>query len=220
MDQMEINILSRTDSVIGNFLAELRDAGAQKDPMRFRKNVERIGMLLAYEVSKRLAYKPVELTTPLAPKTCRTTADSIVVGTIMRAGLPMHTGVLEVFDRAESCFVSAFRAYDSNHNVEIHLGYAATPSLDGKVLIMADPMLATGFSMMQTLTRLLEFGKPSHVHILSIIGAQEGVDYVRDNPIGVPTTLWVADVDPVLNADKYIVPGLGDAGDLCFGCKL
>lgn len=217
---MEINILSRTDSVLGNFLSELRDREVQKDPLRFRKNVERIGGMMAYEVSKRLSYRTVGVQTPLAVKECRTTADSIVVGTIMRAGLPMHTGVLEVFDRAESCFVSAYRAYDANHNVEIHLGYAATPSLDGKVLIMVDPMLATGFSMMQTLDRLLSYGKPRHIHLLSIIAAQEGVDYVERNPVGVPTTLWAADVDPVLNSDKYIVPGLGDAGDLCFGPKL
>lgn len=216
---MEINILDKTNSVINSYLAQMRSVAVQSDRPRFRHNIERIGHLMAYELSKTLNYKPAEVTTPLGVATVNLPQDQIVVGTILRAGIPMHHGVLDVFDEAENCFVSAYRAYDDNHGVEIHLGYAATPRLDGKVLIVADPMLATAKSMVQTLRQLLKFGTPAHIHVMSIIGAQPGVDYLAQNPVGVPTTLWVASVDKELNADSYILPGLGDAGDLAYGTK-
>lgn len=216
---MDLYIIDKTESVINKYLAEMRDVNIQKDRMRFRRNIERIGELMAYEVSKTLAYAPSPVTTPLGNAIVNMPSDQIVVGTILRAGLPMHTGVLNVFDDAENCFASAYRAYNDNHEVEIHLGYAATPDLDGKVLILADPMLATGFSMLQVINQLMRYGRPSHVHILSIIGARPGVEYLRANLKGVDASLWVATVDPLLNADSYIVPGLGDAGDLAFGEK-
>ena len=216
---MDIHILDQSNSVINSYLAEMRTVGVQDDRMRFRHNIRRIGQLMAYEVSKTLEYAPREVTTPLGVATVQMPEENIVVGTILRAGLPMHEGVLDVFDKAENCFVSAYRAYDENHGVEIHLGYAATPRLDGKVLIVADPMLATGKSMVSTLRQLLKYGVPRHIHILSIIGAQPGVDYLVENPIGVETTLWAATVDGQLNSDSYIVPGLGDAGDLAYGTK-
>lgn len=216
---MDLYIIDKTESVINKYLAEMRDVTIQKDRMRFRRNIERIGELMAYEVSKTLAYAPSTVTTPLGNAIVNMPSDQIVVGTILRAGLPMHTGVLNVFDDAENCFASAYRAYNDNHDVEIHLGYAATPDLEGKVLILADPMLATGFSMLQVINQLMRYGRPSHVHILSIIGARPGVEYLRNNLKGVDASLWVATVDPLLNADSYIVPGLGDAGDLAFGEK-
>lgn len=216
---MDLYIIDKTESVINKYLAEMRDVTIQKDRMRFRRNIERIGELMAYEVSKTLTYAPSTVTTPLGNAIVSLPSDQIVVGTIMRAGLPMHTGVLNVFDDAENCFASAYRAYNDEHEVEIHLGYAATPNLDGKVLILADPMLATGFSMLQVINQLMRYGKPAHIHILSIIGARPGVEYLLDNLKGVDASLWVATVDPILNADSYIVPGLGDAGDLAYGEK-
>ncbi len=217
---MEVNILSATNTVLNKFVAEMRDVETQKDRMRFRKNIERIGSVMAYEVSKKLAYEAKDVRTPLGTKQMQLPEGDVVVGSILRAGLPMHQGVLDVFDHADNCFATAYRAYNEKHEVEIHLGYAATPNLDGKILIMADPMLATGYSMHQVILRLLKYGTPRHIHILSIIGAQKGIDYLAENLTEVPATLWVADADPILNADSYIVPGLGDAGDLAYGEKL
>lgn len=219
-EEMETIVLDKTDSVVNRYLAEMRNVETQGDRMRFRRNIERIGSIMAYEVSKRLAYEAREVTTPLDKAVVRLPSESLVVGTILRAGLPMHQGVLDIFDDADNCFVSAWRAYDKRHDVEIHLGYAATPRLNGKTLIVADPMLATGCSMVQTLRELMRYGVPSHIHILAIIGAQAGVDYLAANALDVETTLWVATVDPTLNADSYIVPGLGDAGDLAYGGKI
>ncbi|MCD8212313.1 MAG: uracil phosphoribosyltransferase, partial [Oscillospiraceae bacterium] len=172
------------------------------------------------EVSKRLSYQSTNVNTPLGNTTVQQLADQVVVGSIMRAGLPMHQGVLDVFDHAQSCFISAFRKYISADSFNIDLQYVATPNLDGKVLLLNDPMLATGSSLALTYEALKKFGTPKHTHLMSIIAAQPGVDYIaqaiKDNNI----TLWIAAVDPDLNAHKYIVPGLGDAGDLAFGEKL
>lgn len=211
--------MDKTDSVLNRYVAEMRDVRIQKDRMRFRRNIERIGELMSYELSKSLSYAPQEVTTPLGTATVNMPTDDIVVGTVLRAGLPMHQGVLSVFDWADNCFASAFRAYDDHHGIEIHLGYAATPKLDGKVLIMADPMLATGKSMCEVIGQLLRYGTPRSIHIMSIIGTPNGVEYVSVNTHGIETTLWIASVDPTLNSDSYIVPGLGDAGDLAYGGK-
>lgn len=211
--------MDKTDSVLNRYVAEMRDVRIQKDRMRFRRNIERIGELMSYELSKSLSYAPQEVTTPLGTATVNMPTDDIVVGTVLRAGLPMHQGVLSVFDWADNCFASAFRAYDEHHGIEIHLGYAATPKLDGKVLIMADPMLATGKSMCEVIGQLLRYGTPRNIHIMSIIGTPNGVEYVSANTHGIETTLWIASVDPTLNSDSYIVPGLGDAGDLAYGGK-
>lgn len=215
-----MRVIDGEASIVNRYLSEMRDVNKQKDRLRFRRNIERIGEIMAYEVSKSMSYSPQDVTTPLGVKSIALPEDRVVVGTILRAGLPMHQGVLNIFDDADNCFASAFRAYDENHGIEIHLGYAATADLNGATLIIADPMLATGYSMIQTIEQLMRYGRPKHIHILSIIGAQAGVDYVTEHMPDVPTTLWVASVDPVLNSDSYIVPGLGDAGDLAYGGKL
>lgn len=217
---MQVIILNQTDSVINNYLADIRNVDVQTDPMRFRRNIERIGSLMAYEVSKRLLYARTDVTTPLGTAPVNLPADKIVVGSILRAGIPMHNGVLNVFDRAENCFISAYRKYISSDSFEIHLEYVATPNLDGKTLLLCDPMLATGTSLEQTFEALKRYGTPKHTHIMSVIGSEQGVNYLCEAMKNEQATLWVAAVDPILNTHKYIVPGLGDAGDLAFGEKL
>lgn len=217
---MQINIINRQDTVINNYLAEIRDVDVQTDPLRFRRNIERIGSLMAYEVSKTLSYTPKDVRTPLGVATVNVPSNEIVVGTILRAGLPMHHGVLDVFDHAQNCFISAYRKYISPNEFEINLEYVATAHLDDKILIIADPMLATGNSIEATYQALKKYGKPKHTHIMSILGAQPGVDYLLNNIKDENVTLWVAAVDEQLNDHKYIVPGLGDAGDLAYGYKI
>lgn len=217
---MQINIINRQDTVINNYLAEIRDVDVQTDPLRFRRNIERIGSLMAYEVSKTLSYTPKDVRTPLGVATVNVPSNEIVVGTILRAGLPMHHGVLDVFDHAQNCFISAYRKYISPNEFAINLEYVATAHLDDKILIIADPMLATGNSIEATYQALKKYGKPKHTHIMSILGAQPGVDYLLNNIKDENVTLWVAAVDEQLNDHKYIVPGLGDAGDLAYGYKI
>lgn len=217
---MQVIVLNNQDTVVNNYLAEIRDVKVQKDTLRFRKNIERIGMCLAYEVSKKLAYRSNGVVTPLGVAQVHQPADEIVVGSILRAGLPMHTGVLDLFDHADNCFVSAFRSYSTPEHFEIKLDYVATPSLDGKVLLLCDPMLATGTSLAQTYFALRKYGMPKHTHILSVIGCTPGVEYLCNQLKEENATLWCAAVDPELDSHKYIVPGLGDAGDLAFGTKM
>lgn len=217
---MQVNIINHNNSVVNNYLADLRDVTVQSDPLRFRRNLQRIGAMMAYEVSRTLDYSPRTITTPLDKIEVSLPSDGIVVGSILRAGMPMHEGVLDVFDRAENCFVSAYRKYTSNEDFEIDLQYVATPNLDGKILLLCDPMLATGSSLALTYQKLKKYGTPKYTHIMSIIGAQPGVDHVCRSLEGEKVTLWIAAVDPALNAHKYIVPGLGDAGDLAYGEKL
>ena len=218
---MEVNILNKENSVLNNFLAEMRDKQIQVDPLRFRHNIERIGELMAYEVSKRLNFSPIDVQTPLGTAQVQLPADKIVVGTILRAGLPMHQGLLNIFDHAENCFISAYRKYTYSHDdLDVCLEYVATPNLEGKVLLLCDPMLATGKSLSKTFLALKRYGTPKHTHIMSIIGSNDGVDYLRQELSDENVTLWVAAVDKELNSHKYIVPGLGDAGDLAFGEKL
>lgn len=217
---MQVIVINRTDSVINNYLSEIRNVEVQTDSMRFRRNIERIGELMAYEVSKRLFYAQTEIKTPLGIAPVNLPADKIVVGSILRAGLPMHNGVLNVFDRAENCFISAYRKYTGPDSFEIHLEYVATPNLDGKILLLCDPMLATGTSLEQTFAALKRYGTPKHTHVMSVIGSEQGVNYLCDAMKNENATLWVAAVDPVLNSHKYIVPGLGDAGDLAYGEKM
>lgn len=217
---MEIKRLYERPSALDEYVRELRDVTRQGDRMRFRYNLERIGMLMAYEVSRVLPYEPVDVVTPLGEARCRRAAVEVVVGTILRAGLPMHQGVLGVFDGAANCFEAAWRSEgQAGGEVAIHLGYTATAPLDGKVLVVADPMLATGQSMAQTLEMLLRHGRPRHIHILSVIASEPGVAYLAGHELPVPATLWLAAVDPGLDERCYIVPGLGDAGDLAFGEK-
>lgn len=217
---MEIIEIQKKASVVNSYLAEIRDVNTQKDPLRFRTNIERLGMLMAFEVSKRLDYEVRDVVTPLGVSNVNLPIDKIVVGTVLRAGLPMHSGVLNVFDRAENCFVSAYRRYTSEDRFEIELEYVATPSLDGKVLLMVDPMLATGMSLAKTILALRKYGKPKHVHVMSIIGSPEGIENLKQTIQDIDVTLWIGAIDTHLNEHKYIVPGLGDAGDLAFGCKI
>lgn len=202
-------------------MLELRDTEIQKDRLRFRHNVERIGEIMAYEISKRLNYKDVDTRTPLGTAVCQTPADPIVLATILRAGLPLHQGFLNYFDNAENAFVSAYRKYHEKggDSFDVLIEYLASPSIEGKVLMLVDPMLATGASMELGYRALLSKGNPSHIHVASVIASQKAIDYVSETFPAEKTTLWVGAIDPEINAHSYIVPGLGDAGDLAFGEK-
>ncbi|MBQ6226002.1 MAG: uracil phosphoribosyltransferase [Bacteroidaceae bacterium] len=220
---MKVVNMSEAPSVINQYLSELRDVSIQQDKMRFRHNLERIGEMMAYEISKDLSYKETEVKTPLAPCKCKCLAEEIVLATIFRAGLPLHQGFLNVFDKAENGFVSAFRYYKDKEcrEVGVHVEYMASPDLTGKTLIIVDPMLAKGFSLELAVDAFLKNGTPKRIIMASVIAAQEGVDHIvkcfGDHE---EVELWCAAIDPVLNERSYIVPGLGDAGDLAYGGKL
>ncbi len=218
---MQVINLSENNSVLNQFLGEIRDVNIQRDPLRFRRNIERIGEVMAMEVSKHLHYEARDVTTPLGTAVVPQITDQIVLGTILRAGLPLHQGFLNIFDRAENAFLSAYRRVNDKGELEIVAEYMAAPSIVGKTLILVDPMLATGMSMEVGYLALLRHGKPVHTHLCSIIATPKSVEYMRrelnDSP---DVTLWCAAIDPILNDKKYIVPGLGDAGDLCYGTKI
>ena len=218
---MEVTDFSLTNSVINLYMSELRDKNYQKNRLLFRHNIKRIGEMMAYELSKTLEYKPKTVTTPLGTIDIPLPKDDMVIATVLRAGLPFHEGFLNVFDKADNGFVSAFRMYINREHTEvgIHTEYMASPSVKGKTLIIVDPMLATGGSMVAAYEALLKTGKPHQVHIASVIGTPEGVEMLRKN-VAEDTTLWCAAIDPGMNEHKYIVPGFGDCGDLCFGEKL
>lgn len=217
---MRIVNLSEQNTILNRFVSELRDIDIQRDRLRFRRNVERIGEIMAYEISKTLSYSPLETQTPLGLSTTNVPYDQIVVGTILRAGLVFHHGFIGYFDRAENAFVSAYRRYRENHqSFHIHIEYIASPRIEGKVLILTDPMLATGGSMDLSYQALLTKGEPKHVHIATIIASQQAIDYCAKNFPQDKTTIWAAAIDPELNDEAYIVPGLGDAGDLAYGEK-
>lgn len=215
---MKIVNFAETPSVMSQYLLEMRSTSIQNDPMRFRRNLERCGEIMAYEVSKTMTYDTVEVTTPLATAKCQTPADKVVLGTIFRAGLPFHQGFLAYFDRAENAFVSAYRKYKEKENFDILIEYLASPRLEGKTLILCDPMLATGASMELSYRALLTKGKPARVHLASVIASRQAVDYLEKH-MPEDATLWVGVIDDSINAHSYIVPGLGDAGDLAFGEK-
>jgi len=217
---MKINDLSKTNSIIGNLITELRDVNIQQDPMRFRKNLERLGWIFAYEVSKKLNYEVMTVETPLGETEMPLLADKLVLATILRAGLPFHQGFLDIFDNAENAFISAYRKYDEEGTFEIFNGYLTSPSLDGKVLIITDIMLATAASLIVAHKALKEYGKPDQIHIAAVIASVEGIDALKTYFGNKPVTLWVSAIDEELSAKGYIVPGLGDAGDLAYGGKL
>ena len=222
---MRVINLSEQNSVLNQYLREIRDVNIQKDSLRFRRNIERIGEIMAIELSKVLNYEPLQIQTPLDAATVNVIADQVVLATILRAGLPLHQGFLNIFDNAENAFLSAYRRMGRNahgeQQLEIVAEYLASPSIEGKTLIIADPMLATGMSMEVGYLALLRNGKPKHTHLCCTIGTVQAIDYLRETLKDSPdVTLWCAAIDPVLNEKKYIVPGLGDAGDLCFGTKL
>ena len=215
---MKIINLSEQPSLLNQYLKELRSVDIQKDSMRFRRNVERIGEIMAMEISRQLTYTTEQVQTPLALATMMVPQDKVVLGTVLRAGLPLHQGFLNMFDHAENAFISAFRK-ENEGEIEIVSEYLAAPSIEGKTLILVDPMLATGLSMEVAYKALLSHGTPKKVHIACVFSTPQSIQYLSDN-LPDETTLWCAVVDPVLNEKKYIVPGLGDAGDLCFGEKL
>lgn len=217
---MKVINLGESNSIFNQFIAEIRDVTVQNDPLRFRRNIERIGEIFAYEISKTLEYKTTGVTTPLGVSQMSIPEAFPVLATVLRAGLPMHQGLLNYFDRSGNAFISAFRKYIDKKEFVIEYEYLASPSLEGKVVILSDPMLATGSSLEVGFHALHEKGKPKHVHLAAIIASQAGVDYVVDKLKGENCTLWVGAIDPDLNAKAYIVPGLGDAGDLAYGTKL
>jgi len=216
---MKIINFSDQNSLLNQYLLEIRDVEIQKDRMRFRRNVERIGEIMAYEMSKSFNYSSKYVQTPLGIATVNTIDDTIVVSTILRAGLPFHQGFLSYYDQAENAFVSAYRKYKDALKFEINVEYIASPSIEGKTLILTDPMLATGSSLELTYGALLTRGRPSKIHLATVIASQKGVDYVQQC-FPDDTTLWCGAIDPDLNNHSYIVPGLGDAGDLAYGEKL
>ncbi|MFD2542878.1 uracil phosphoribosyltransferase [Lacinutrix gracilariae] len=217
---MKIFNLAKENSILNTFISEIRDEKIQKDSMRFRRNIERIGEILGYEMSKSLQYHTTNVATPLGNCTMSLLNNDIVLCSILRAGVPLHNGLLNYFDTAENAFISAYRHHKEDpDSFEIIVEYLACPSLENKTLILADPMLATGQSMLATYEALKPFGKPKNVHLVSVIGAQEGVDFIDKN-FSEDTSLWIATIDPDLSDKGYIVPGLGDAGDLAFGEKL
>ncbi len=217
---MEVINFAETPSIISQYMRELRDIKIQGDRMRFRTNLDRIGRLMAYEISKRIAYENVTIQTPLGECVCRQPAEQIVVATILRAGLPFHHGFLQIFDQAENAFVSAYRKYhEKGDTFDVLVEYMASPSMAGKTLILVDPMLATGTSMDLGYRALLRKGTPAKIHIAAVIASEKSVEYVKKHLPDDKTTLWCGAIDPEVNAHSYIVPGLGDAGDLAYGEK-
>ncbi len=196
----------------------MRDVNVQNDRQRFRRNLERIGEIAAYEISRTMRYEERDFTTPLGVSSMQVHAEEPVIATILRAGLPLHQGILNYFDQADNAFISAYRKHHKDGSFEISLEYVAAPSLDGRVVILTDPMLATGQSMVMTYKAMLEKGVPAHTHVVSVIASKLGVDYVKKH-LSENITLWIGAVDEELTAQSYIVPGLGDAGDLAYGEK-
>ena len=219
---MKIINLSESNSIINQYLAETRDVGYQKKRLLFRNSIQRIGELEAYEISKQLDYETKDVTTPLGISQVNVPTDKIVLATIFRAGLPFHNGFLNIFDHAGNAFVSAYREYtdEEHHNIGVHVEYLATPSIDGKTLIIADPMLATGASMELGYKAFLTKGTPKRIHVACVIASPEGIEHIKKTFPEEKTTIWCAAIDPGLNEHQYIVPGFGDAGDLCYGEKL
>jgi uracil phosphoribosyltransferase len=220
---MKVINLSEQPSLLNQYLKELRSVDIQKDSMRFRRNIERIGEIMAVEISKQLTYAVEQVQTPLAIADMEIPQDQVVLGTLLRAGLPMHQGFLNMFDKAENAFISAYRRETIGRRgemqIEIVSEYLAAPSIEGKTLILVDPMLATGLSMEVGYKALLKHGTPKNVHIACLFGTPQAINYLQET-MPEDCTLWCAVIDPILNPHKYIVPGLGDAGDLCFGEKL
>lgn len=217
---MEIINFDEFPSLVSRYMLELRDVNIQHDAMRFRANLDRIGQIMAYEISKRLEYKDTEVETPLGKCVCKEPADRIVLATILRAGLPFHQGFLSYFDQAQNAFVSAYRRYrEKGDTFDIVVEYMATPSIEGKTLILVDPMLATGSSMELAYKALLQKGTPARIHVASVIASRQSVEFIQRHFPEDRTTLWCGAIDPEINAHSYIIPGLGDAGDLAYGEK-
>ena len=211
--------LSKNNSLLNHWVAELRDVHVQNDRMRFRRNIERIGEVAAYELSKTLKFKSVDVTTPLGIAPTQLLNEQPVLATILRAGLPLHQGMLNYFDKADNAFISAYRKHHPDGSFEISLEYLSCPNLNGRVLILCDPMLATGASLVETIQAIQKTYTPAQIHIVVTIASQKGIEHV-EKELGADTPIWCAAIDPILNDKSYIVPGLGDAGDLAFGTKM
>lgn len=217
---MTIHHIAENNSILNTFISEIRDKNIQKDSLRFRRNIERIGEILSYELSKTLSYKTQNITTPLGNKEVQLPSNDLVLCSILRAGLPLHQGLLNYFDKAENAFISAYRHHPNNdQDFEIVVEYFASPAIENKTLLLADPMLATGQSLVAVYEAIKKQGIPKDIHILAVIGAKEGVDFVAEH-FPENTHLWIGTIDDSLNEKGYIIPGLGDAGDLAFGQKL
>ena len=214
-----IHELGKENSILNQFIAEMRDADVQKDSMRFRKNLERAGEICAYEISKKLEWVKKEVTTPLGISETFVLKELPVIATILRAGLPFHQGMLNYFDSAESAFISAYRKHHKDGTFEVQVEYMSCPDLSDKILILCDPMLATGISIELVFKAMKRNGIPSHVHIVSVIASMQGVEYIKKN-LPANISIWCCAIDEELTAQSYIVPGLGDAGDLAFGKKI
>lgn len=217
---MKIYNFGEQKSVMNRFIAELRDRQIQKDSLRFRRNLERIGELFAYEISKQLKYEERDVQTPLGIAKCQLPADKVVVASILRAGLPLHQGVLNIFDSAQNAFIAAYRKYGKDNKFKIQMEYATMPSIEGKTVVLVDPMLATGSSIILAYNKICTNGEPLHTHIVAAIASRESLSLLSKNLPHSKVTLWVGAVDEELTNKSYIVPGLGDAGDLAFGEKL
>lgn len=216
---MEVINLGLRNSILNKFVSEMRDRSVQKDSLRFRRNLERLGEIFAYEISQTMNYSEKQFVTPLGIANIPTYDDKVVVATILRAGLPLHQGILNFFDDAQNAFVAAYRKYDKGEDFHINIEYASTPDLTGKTLILADTMLATGASLEIAYRRLCDEGQPAHTHLVCPISSAYAVEYLQKHLPEEGITLWVAAVDEELTSHSYIVPGLGDAGDLAYGVK-
>tara|TARA_B100000768_G_scaffold147252_1_gene140651 strand:- start:24 stop:680 length:657 start_codon:yes stop_codon:yes gene_type:complete len=215
---MKVYNFSQYSSLYNKFLSELRDENIQKDSMRFRKNLERLGEISAYEISKTLDEKSHVTKTPLGTSVTTIPSDKLVLATVLRAGLPLHNGLLKYYDNAENCFISAYRKHTTKEEFEVEIQYMASPNLTDKIVLLSDPMLASGRSMVLAYKALLKKGIPSKIHIICVIGSEQGVEYISKN-LPEDTTLWIGGIDSKMTSESYIVPGLGDAGDLAFGKK-
>ena len=215
----KIRNLGLENTIFNQYIAEIRDEKIQKDPMRFRRNLERLGEIFAYEISKTFSYHPVDVTTPLGVKTMQLMDEQPVLATILRAGLPLHQGMLNVFDHADNAFISAFRKHYMDGTFDIQIDYMSAPDMDDRILIISDPMLASGQSMVCAYNEIMKQGHPKYIHIVSVIASTQGVEYPRRNLPDIDCTIWLGAVDDELTVQSYIVPGLGDAGDLAYGCK-
>lgn len=215
----QINNLGKRKSLFNQYIAEIRDAEIQLDSLRFRRNIERIGEIFAYEISKVMPHVHKDVRTPLGVASCELLDEQPVLATILRAGLPLHQGLLNYFDQAENTFISAYRKHEGNaHTFEVEIEYLSSPSIEGKTVILCDPMLASGSSMVLAYKALLDRGLPARLHVVVVIASEEGLEFARAN-LPPETTFWVGAVDPEMTSRKYIVPGLGDAGDLAYGAK-
>ena len=217
---IKINLLGAENSLFNQFISEVRNVVIQNDAMRFRRNMERMGEIIAYKISKTLTFEKKTITTPLGEAEMSILKQQPVLATILRAGLPLHQGLLNYFDKAENAFISAFRKHDEEGNFEIQIDYMSAPELKNKTLIIVDPMLATGKSMVLAYKALLTMGAPKHIHIVSVIASANGIEYIQKYLPPKKTSIWVGAIDQELTAQSYIVPGLGDAGDLAYGAKL